>query len=143
MPLELVVDANVLFAALLAKSVTRALIFNSQLKLHAPEFLLGELKEHLEEDEEMKEKLKQTKEETEIVVHELLHQIEIIPISEYQSHIKKAIEISPDEFDAPYFAVALHLNIPIWSNERKLKEKQKIIQVLKTHEILKMFSQQD
>ena len=73
MPLELVVDANVLFSALLAKSFTRDLIFNPQLKLYSPEYLISELNEHLQSDEEIKEKLKQTGEETEKVIHELLH----------------------------------------------------------------------
>lgn len=135
MPLELIVDANVLFSALLAKSTTRKLLFNPQLKLYAPEYLISELEEHLESDKELKEKLNQTKEETEIVIHELLHNIETIPAVEYRQSIEKAMEISPDEFDAPYFALALQLKIPIWSNDKRLKE-QKTIQVYNTKEIL-------
>lgn len=137
MSLELVIDANILFSALLAKSVTRNLIFNSLIKLYSPEYLLSELNEHLQNDEELKEKLKQTKEETELVVHALLHNIEIIPILEYAPLINKALEISPDEYDAPYFALALYLKLPLWSNEKRLK-KQDSIQVFNTQEVLKL-----
>ncbi len=135
MQLELVLDANVLFSALLAKGLTRNLVFNTQLKLYSPEYLLSELNEHLQTDQEIKEKLKQTNEETEVVVHELLHNIEIIPIAEYAPFVKKAIEISPDEYDAPYFAVALYLGIPLWTNEKRLK-KQSTINVFNTKELL-------
>src|SRR3989338_1437318 len=137
MPLELVVDANVLFSALLAKSFTRDLIFNPQLKLYSPEYLISELNEHLQSDEEIKEKLKQTGEETEKVIHELLHNIDIIPISEYKTFAQEAIEITPDEFDAPYFALALYLKLPIYTNEKKLK-RQNDVKVLNTQEILRL-----
>ncbi len=137
MPLEFVVDANVLFSALLAKGITRSLIFNSELKLYAPEYLISELNDHLKTDEELKKKLKQTNEETTKIIHELLYNIHVVPVSEYAPFAQKAIEISPDEFDAPYFALALHLKIPLWSNEKKLK-KQNEIKVLNTQEVLKL-----
>ncbi len=135
MVLELIVDANVLFSALLAKSTTRKLLFSPHLKLSAPEYLITELEKHLESDSELREKLNQTKEETEVVIHELLHNIETIPAVEYRQLIGQALKISPDEFDAPYFALALHLKLPIWSNDKRLK-KQKMVQVHNTWEIL-------
>jgi len=137
MPLELVVDANILFSALLAKGMTRALIFNSQLKLYAPEYLLTEFNEHLQTDEEIRMKLRQTKEETDCVVHELLHNIEITPLTDYRHLIEKALEISPDEFDSIYFALALHLRIPLWSNDKRLKN-QSVVKVFNTREVLNM-----
>jgi predicted nucleic acid-binding protein len=135
LPFHFVVDANILFSALLAKGTTRALIFNQELDLYAPEYLLSELNEHLRSDEEIKEKLRQTGEETTVVVHALLHRIKIIPLTEYSSFVKRAIEVSPDEYDAPYFAVSLHLRIPLWSNEKRLKN-QKTVRVLTTKEII-------
>src|SRR3989338_1675496 len=94
MTLEFVVDANVLFSALIANGTTRSLIFNPGLKLYSPEYLLNELNEHLQTDEELRYKLKQTKEETDRIVHELLHNMEIIPLSEYAPFVRKAVEIS-------------------------------------------------
>ncbi|MDO8553678.1 MAG: PIN domain-containing protein [Candidatus Micrarchaeota archaeon] len=138
--LELIVDANILFSALLAKSATRALIFNSQLKLYSPEYLLSELDEHLKSDNELKEKLKQTNEETNAVIHELIHNINIFPISEYAIFVKRAIEICPDEYDAPYFALALKLKCQLWSNDKRLK-KQQIIGVLNTSELISLLNQ--
>lgn len=139
MPLELVVDANVLFSALLAKSTTRNLLFNSRLKLYSPEYLISELKEHLETDSEMREKLKQTAEETDIVIDELLRTIEVIPLNEYGHMVKNSVETCPDEYDAPYFALAIHLKIPIWSNDKRLK-KQNSVKVLNTREVLELLA---
>ena len=135
MPLELILDANVLFSALLANSTTRKLLFNPQLKLYAPEYLISELEEHLGSDSELIEKLNQTEEETGIVVHELLHNVETIPSGEYRYSIEKAMKISPDEYDAPYLALALHLKLPVWSNDKRLKD-QKIVRIYNTKEIL-------
>lgn len=126
-----------LFAALLAEGTTRRLLFNPQLKLYAPEYLIRELEEHLESDPDIKEKLGQTKEETAIVIHELLHNIETIPSVEYRQTIENALKISPDALDAPYFALALHLKIPIWCNDKRLKA-QKAVRVYSTKEILQL-----
>lgn len=135
MSIELIVDANILFAALLAKKTTRELLFNPRLKLYAPEYLLAELYEHLQNDEEIQQKLQQTKEETDKILNELLNTIEVIPLKEYASLIPKAIQTSPDEYDAPYFALALHLNITLWSNEKKLKN-QNTVKVITTQELI-------
>ncbi len=81
------------------------------------------------------EKLGQTGEETEYVIHQLLHNINVVALDDYKKFIKHAIEVSPDEYDAPYFAVSLNLKIPLWSNDKRLK-KQDQIKVLNTAEVL-------
>jgi predicted nucleic acid-binding protein len=45
----LVVDANVLFSALIARGTTCDLMFSERLQLIAPEFLFRELEEHKDE----------------------------------------------------------------------------------------------
>ena len=136
----LVIDANVLFSALLAKGTTRSLLFNSHLKLYAPEYLIDELSEHLHEDDELRKKLNQTKEETDIVIDALLKTVDVIPLEEYRACIKQALETCPDEDDTPYFALAMHLKIPLWSNDAKLK-KQESVKVLNTGEVLKLVAE--
>ena len=45
--MELVLDANILFAALIKESHTRHLILNGPMQLYAPEFLLEQMEAHL------------------------------------------------------------------------------------------------
>ncbi len=45
--MELVVDANVLLAGFMKAAVTRELLLDNRLKLHAPEHLIYETRKHL------------------------------------------------------------------------------------------------
>ena len=51
-----------------------------------------------------------------------------------------AKHISPDVKDVPYFAAALKLKIPIWSNDAALKQKQDAVKVYSTKEVAKQVS---
>ena len=64
--------------------------------------------------------------------------ITTIPLEEIRPFLKIAINISPDIKDVPYLALALKLNIPIWSNDKELKEKQKHVRVYSTPELLNL-----
>ena len=62
-------------------------------------------------------------------------EIEFIPVVEYKEFLKEAELICPDPDDVEYFALALKLNCPIWSNDKALKE-QSVIKVLSTSELI-------
>ncbi len=47
------------------------------------------------------------------------------------------LEISPDPKDIRYFALALWLGIPLWTNEKRLKGQDKVL-VFTTSDFLKM-----
>ena len=47
--MELVLDANILFAALIKSGKTREILLNDELTLFAPEFLISEFTDHLGE----------------------------------------------------------------------------------------------
>ena len=47
--MDLVVDANILFAALIKEDITSELIFKLRLHLFAPEFILEEFEKYKEE----------------------------------------------------------------------------------------------
>jgi len=49
--------------------------------------------------------------------------------------LKEAKSISPDPDDSDFFALALKLNCPIWSEEKKLK-KQLEVKVVNTSELI-------
>ncbi|MAG78609.1 hypothetical protein CL616_04570, partial [archaeon] len=52
--------------------------------------------------------------------------------------IKKAEKISPDINDTEYFALAIALGFPIWSNDKLLKT-QKLVKIYSTTELLERF----
>lgn len=50
-------------------------------------------------------------------------------------YYQESSDTSPDPDDKMYFALALKLNIPIWSNDKELK-KQKRVKVYTTEELI-------
>lgn len=121
--MELVVDANILFAALIKESTTATLVFSPFLKLYAPDFVVEEFMKYAEL---IQKKMKRTNEEFVTIMH-LLHQIiTVVPEEEYAKWMEEAKEISPDEKDVMYVALALKLKCGIWSNDSRLKEQSKV-----------------
>jgi len=133
--MDLVVDANILFASLIRDNITAELLFKDEIHLYAPEFLLEELMEH--KDELMK-KTDRPYEDffrfTEIVKRI----ITFYPYSDFKKFIDKAASITPDIDDTEYIALALYLKADIWSNDRSLKG-IKEIDVYSTMDIIRMF----
>ncbi|ODS37601.1 hypothetical protein BEH94_10275 [Candidatus Altiarchaeales archaeon WOR_SM1_SCG] len=62
----------------------------------------------------------------------------LVPFEEIEPFIEKAKAISPDVKDVPYIALALKLNIAVWSNDGPIKKKQNIVKVYPTHEIAEL-----
>ncbi|MCZ7373246.1 MAG: PIN domain-containing protein [Candidatus Methanoperedens sp.] len=52
--------------------------------------------------------------------------------------LKEALEFSPDKDDSPFLALCLALGIPLWSNDKLLKEKQSFVRVVSTSELFKI-----
>jgi putative PIN family toxin of toxin-antitoxin system len=133
--MELVIDANILISALVkAKGFTYDLIFNEKIKLYAPEYLLEEFKEH---KDEILTKSKLTNEELELFLSLVSERIEFIPYSDFEKFINDATKITPDPDDTKYFALALKLNCPIWSNDKRLY-KQNSVKIYSTDELIEM-----
>jgi predicted nucleic acid-binding protein len=68
----------------------------------------------------------------------LKKRITSVPNEETEKFLSEARKISPDKGDADYFALALKLGCPIWSNDKMLK-KQDTIVVYSTEELAGMF----
>ena len=131
--MELVVDANVLFSAMIKEGFTTELMFSDQIRLFAPEFLLEEVFKH---ENEILEKTKRNKDDFSEILEILKLIIKIIPAKEFDIYTTEAEVISPDPDDVQYFALALKLQCGIWSNDKKLKE-QNSVSVYNTEEIAK------
>ena len=138
--MELVVDANILFSALIKSGITREFMIDDDIILYAPEYILEEFFEHFNE---LKNKTHTDSFKLQNTAQKLisLSKLQIIPLSEINLFIKKAKEISPDPQDALYFATALKMNCGIWSNDKKMKN-QLAVKVYTTADLLKIFNNQ-
>ncbi len=137
--MELVVDANVLFAALIKESQTRRMILSTGWTFFIPEYLLGEFNRHMGV---LTDKTHLTREDLNQLFDEFLTtaNIRIIPFTEFKRFFKEAERISPDPDDVHYFALAISKHCQIWSNDSRLKNQDKV-KVHSTADLLESFSQ--
>jgi len=135
--MELVLDANILIAALLKEGITRKLLFNDELIIYTPEFILEEFFNHITQ---LAKKAHTTEQALHNLAKELIidSNIKIVTKDDVRSYIKKAEAISPDPDDVMYFVTALKYKCGIWSNDKRLKNQQ-VIQIYTTHDLLKYF----
>jgi len=134
--MEVIIDANIFVAALLKKGATRKLLLNDELVLYAPEYVIEEIFDHLQEFE-TKSHLSRISLEELVKVLIIESKMNIIPKDELRPFIKKADEITPDPDDVMYFAIALKQNIGIWSNDKALQQ-QKTVKVYSTNDLIKL-----
>ena len=121
--MDLVVDANILFAALIRKSKTAELLFKDKFHLFAPEYLLDEFVEHREE---IVRKSDRPSEEFDKFLDIMKKRITFCPFDDFKHYMKRASEISPDHDDEEYIALALSMKADIWSNDKSLREIKEI-----------------
>ena len=133
--MEIVIDANIVMSALIStQGKTFDIIFNDRLKLYAPEFLLKEVDKY---KNEIIERTRISETEFSLFLALISSRISFTPYSEFEKQIPLAEKITPDENDTEYFALALHLNCGIWTNDAKLK-KQERVKIYTTADILKL-----
>lgn len=131
--MKLVVDANILFAALINEGSTAELLISDKLQLFAPEFLFEEFSKY---EELILKKTHRSNEDFNQFLELLKDQITIVPKKEITPFIDKAEKMSPDPKDTIYLALALALKSNVWSNDKKLKEGQNKVNVLSTEELI-------
>jgi len=132
--MDLVVDANVLFSALIKDSFAYNLLFSGSFHLFTPEYIFTEMEKH---KEEILKKTERSEEEFFRLLEILKRRIVIVPLEELVSYVEEAEKLTPDPDDMAYFALALKLNCAIWSNDKKLKDQNRI-KVYNTHELSKL-----
>ena len=121
--MKLVVDANVVFSALVKKGIAFSVFLLNSLskkfEFIAPEYLWIEI-------DSKKEKILKysglSREELEELISFLKREIEIIPSSEFLEFIPRAENfLKGHEKDTPYLALALAFDCAIFSGDEKLK----------------------
>ncbi len=129
--MELVVDANVVFAAFIKESKSAELLFRDDFRFYAPEFLFQEILKH---EEELWAKTHRTRHEFDEIVGGVMRRIALIPAGDFSEFLEEAKRISPDQDDFQYFALAIKLGTGIWSNDKTLK-KQARVRIFSTSEL--------
>lgn len=135
--MRLIVDANVIFSALLKNGRTRKLLLDDRLTLYAPLFI---------KEEVLKYRLYISK-ETGMDEKELLQfidklfglaNIEFIDAKILEDYIKIVKNISPDPKDTIYVAAAVFKGCAIWSNDGPLRKRQNTIKVITTKDLVNL-----
>lgn len=122
--MKIVVDTNIIFSGLLSPNGTISdLLLNSSAKIefYSPTFVLGELNDH-------REKLIKlsgfTKRELDFLQLTIFKKVDLIDLDSIKkSTFEKAYELTKDvdEFDTPFVALALELESPLWTGDKKLR----------------------
>lgn len=130
--MDLIVDANIVFAALIRDGATIGIFLEPELHLFGPEFLFDEIEKH---KHELARKTRRGQSELEELLILMRRRITIVPKEEFAHCMGYAERVSPDPYDTVYLALAMRLEIPIWSNDKRLKE-QDAVRVYSTKELL-------
>ncbi len=132
----LAIDANILFAIFSQKSFTRRFIILNRdiLELYSPKFAIEEIEKY---KQEIIEKFRLTEESFEVILSFMRNIIYFVDFDFYKEYIIEAKKISPDIKDVEYFALALKLKCPIWSNDKVLKNQTKV-KILSTNELIEI-----
>lgn len=134
--MKVVIDANIVVSLLISPSKPLDLFFNEELELFAPKLLFVEIEQN---KEEILRKSRCDAEEIKLLFRLIRQRINLVPEEEFVGFIDVAIKNCPDFKDIAYFALALYLESPLWSNEKKLKE-QDLIKVYATHDLMRLMA---
>ena len=121
--MELVVDTNILYTYFWKDSFTKKIILSQDIKLHAPEFSLIEINKY---KADIIKKTKISEKEFENSKIDIAISVNFMPEDKYSAFLKKSLEISPDSDDIDFFSLCLKLNLPLWSNDSRLKKQNKV-----------------
>ncbi len=132
--MKLVVDSNILFTFFWKNSTSKELFILQDIELFSPKFALVEIEKY---SREIQKKAKISKEEFQDIKTGLMILVNFIPLEEYSGSLKKANSFTPDKEDVDFFALSLHMNCPLWSNDSQLKNQNRI-KILTTTEIIEI-----
>lgn len=134
----LIVDTNIIVSGLLKKGITRRLLVHPDLKLFTPEFTLIEIDNN---KKELQNKSELGREEFSILLEGIISRIAVVPMSDFKEKWSDAYKIMApiDVYDTPFIALALSFdNDGIWTNDKDF-EKQDVVKIRKTKDLVKIF----
>ena len=130
--MDLVIDANIIFAIMIKKGASEHLLLANDLHFYAPEYLFIETARH---ETEILEKTKKTSFEFKQTLHLIEKRVNLIPFQEFRHCINEASRLLEDKADAVYLALCIAKKMPLWSNDKGFKKQDKV-KVFNTAELL-------
>ena len=130
--MDLVVDANILFSAAITDSKTSELLLRDDLSLYAPEYLFEEFEKY---EDTLLEKTHREPDDFDRFVRILKRHITLVPKEEFKDELDEARSFCPDTGDVPYLGLALYLNAPVWTDDKELRQQDRV-DVLTTSELI-------
>ena len=124
----IIIDANILFSALIKDSKTREIILKSDEFFLFPSYIFIETQKY---KGELLEKSKMPKEEFEKLFRLIISKVLIVPNELLVPYREKAFEIVKDIDPKDVLFIACALAYPgsiIWSNDKQLKKQSKVNQ---------------
>ncbi|MBP2831982.1 PIN domain-containing protein [Aquimarina sp. U1-2] len=122
--MKIVVDTNIIFSGLLSTNGKISdLLLNSfdKIDFYSPSFILDELNNH-------REKLLKlsglSEKELDFLQLTIFKKVDLIDLESIRaSTLEKAYELIKDidEFDTPFIALAIELESPLWTGDKKLR----------------------
>lgn len=132
----LVVDANIAISMLISKGLKHKIFFSDKIESNSPDRILFEIGKHWSE---LSDKSGLSEDNLELAFIAIRLQLSTFFLNSLSNWLKEGAKISPDPDDSEYFALALKLNCPIWSEEKLLKKQDKV-KVLNTGELWKLLN---
>ena len=132
--MNIVIDSNIFFSALIKDSITRKLILEYDKFFLFPEYIFEEMEKY---KEELFKKSGMNAGDFDKLLHLLLQKVMIVPNEALSSYKEEALEILKDidPNDAIFLACTLaYPDAILWSEDKRLKMQTKI-KVLNTKEI--------
>src|SRR3989338_617962 len=128
----IVVDANPFIAGFLRNSFSRKILLSEKIVLHAPAWM----KEEFERNEHSLKRKFPSGADFSKTKEILFEFVNLVPASEYSSFVREATGLAKHSKDIPYFALALYLKCPLWSEEKSFK-KQSTVKVYSTSDLFR------
>jgi predicted nucleic acid-binding protein len=133
--MELVVDTNVVVAGFLRSATTRELLLDERLTLWAPEYLLTEAERVLSTPRLRRRLGALSPQDVRMLLTQLTARIRILPTRTFHAKLSEAKGLVADLEDAPFIALALHLQLSLWSNDALLRA-QRVVRIYTTDDVL-------
>lgn len=134
--MQLVVDTNIIIAALFKNAITRELLWEENFEFFAPEYIRVEI-EKLVKNSKFRKRLHIKNTELKSLIDLIFRNIIVLPENMYCAFNGKARSLVQHPHDIPFIALALALRIPLWSNDTELREQSSVI-IYSTKEIIEI-----
>lgn len=133
--MNVVIDSNILFSALIKRSKTRRIILEYEGHFLFPSYIYYEVEKH---KDEIIEKSGMKRADFDKLFGLLMKKVFVVPNDSIKPFRERAYRIAKniDTDDAPFIACALAYEGVLWSDDKKLQN-QSEVKVLNTQEFIK------